>query len=166
MQENYDDDQHLEDLYDASEGIMQRYNTAFRKLAAVERWEKWCETTNAECKHLGFDAWACECGPGWIPLLDILFHYADEWNRTVPEGDDDRIQINQVKEKFGGLRFYYTGGSPEFRGMVEMAEMLSSNICERCGDRAESQDIGGGWIATQCDRCRDSRNDKKSDGGA
>jgi len=164
MIENYDDDQHLENSSDISENIMERYDSTFHRLAAAERWEQWCEKTNAECKHLGFDAWACECGAGWIPLLDILFHYADEWNRTVPEDDDDRIQIDQVKEKFGGLRFYYTGGSPEFRGMVEMAEMLSSNICERCGDRGERGDIGGGWISTQCRRCVGSK-DKKSDGG-
>jgi hypothetical protein len=162
MLDNYDDDQHLEDSSDSSDGIMERYDTTFRQLAAYERWEKWCEKINSECKHLGFDALACECGPGWIPLLDILFNYADEWNRIAPDGEEDeRIVINQVKEKFGSLRFYHTGGSPEFRGMVTMAEILSSSICERCGDRGEQNEKG--WITTECRRCRASVKDKKLD---
>jgi hypothetical protein len=164
MQENYDDDQHIEDSSDASEGIMQRYNNTFRQLAASERWEKWCENMNSECTHLGFDAWACECGPGWIPLLEILFIYADEWNRTTPDGEEnEKINITQVKEKFGSLRFYYTGGSDEFRGMVTMAEMLSSFMCERCGDRGDQMVSKHGWITTECHGCRGSRKDKKSD---
>ena len=162
MQENYDDDQHLEDSSDSLDGIMEGFNSTFRQLVAAERWEKWCENINSECKHLGFDVCACECGPGWIPLLEILFTYADEWNRTTPDGEgDEQIIINQVKEKFGSLRFYHIGGSPEFRGMVTMAEMLSSSMCERCGDRGEQNKSG--WITTECRRCRGSRKGKKSD---
>ena len=119
MEENYDDDQHLH--------------------PNPSEWAKWCDGINRSCTHLGFDPWECQCGEGWIPLLDILFQYADEWNRSISEDEtpngDEQIRIDCVKEKFGGLRFYYTGGSPEFRGMVEMAEMLSSVICETCGDQ-------------------------------
>jgi hypothetical protein len=34
------------------------------------------------------------------------------------------VQIDQVKEKFGTLRFYYSGGDAEVDGMVKFAEYL------------------------------------------
>jgi hypothetical protein len=129
MDENYDDDQHMEVIRNR---IFSRYDKTMRRLAEVERneseWAMWCNGINKTYTHLGFDAWLCECGAEWIPILEVLFSYADEWNKTVPEYTDDRIRIDQVKEKYGGLRFYYSGGSPEFRGMVEMGEILSRVI--------------------------------------
>ena len=40
---------------------------------------------------------------------------------------------DQVKEKFGTLRFYYTGGDDRIDGMVRMAESMSAVTCETCG---------------------------------
>lgn len=60
------------------------------------------------------------------------------------------INIVQIKEKFGGLRFYYDGGDAEISGMVSMAETWASHSCETCGDRGEQR--SGGWIRTLCDR--------------
>jgi hypothetical protein len=45
------------------------------------------------------------------------------------------VVATQVKEKFGGLRFYYTGGDDKIRGMVFMAESMSYKICEVTGNR-------------------------------
>lgn len=62
------------------------------------------------------------------------------------------VQIDQVKEKFGGLRFYYSGGDKEIAGMVRLAESLSYKICETCGS---TQHVGQtrGWIYTICQSC-------------
>lgn len=69
------------------------------------------------------------------------------------------IQIDQIKEKFGGLRFYYSGGDDEIAGMVSLAENLSYHICESCGN---TKDIGytKGWITTMCKECYE-KNPKK-----
>jgi hypothetical protein len=69
------------------------------------------------------------------------------------------IQIDQIKEKFGGLRFYYSGGDDEIAGMVSLAESLSYKICESCGS---TKNIGytKGWITTMCQECYD-KNPKK-----
>jgi len=73
-------------------------------------------------------------GKGWFPILHILFNYADEWNKTCPENKiDEKIEIQQIKEKYGSLRFYHFGGPNEFRGMVTMAEMMTAFMCEKCG---------------------------------
>jgi hypothetical protein len=62
------------------------------------------------------------------------------------------IQIDQIKEKFGGLRFYYSGGDDTIYGMTSLAESLSYKICESCGT---TKGVGqtGGWIYTVCWDC-------------
>ena len=60
-----------------------------------------------------------------------------------------QVVVNQVKEKFGTLRFYYTGGDDQIRGMVSMAESMSGVTCEECG--APGTTGGRGWISTLCD---------------
>lgn len=59
------------------------------------------------------------------------------------------ISVHQIKEKFGGLRFYYDGGDKEVHGMVRMAEAWANFTCEKCGNLGTRR--GGGWIRTLCD---------------
>lgn len=68
--------------------------------------------------------------------------------RTVPP-KIEQVVIEQVKEKFGALRFYYTGGDEAIDGMVRMAESMSSVTCETCG--APGTTLGKGWLKTRCD---------------
>lgn len=151
MHDNYDDDQHIEERYipdstleEAKNRVFRRYGNALKHLADLERLEK--EFPNIEAPYI-------ESGIGWAPILEVLFAYADEWNATL-DNEEEKIVFDQIKEKFGGLRIYYTGGSPEFRGMVEMAEILSQYICERCGDIADSERGKGYWCQTLCPNCK------------
>lgn len=96
-------------------------------------------------------AWGFECGDGWFDILDQLMnniqHHIDWRNRkgvTVPQ-----VTVDQVKEKFGTLRFYYTGGDDYVRGLVSMAESMSGVTCESCGNPGKS--TSGGWIKTVCE---------------
>jgi len=57
------------------------------------------------------------------------------------------VKIDQIKEKFGGLRFYYSGGDKQIAGMVYFAEYLCSQTCEVSGEKGESC-IRGGWYKT------------------
>jgi len=59
-----------------------------------------------------------------------------------------QVTLDQVKEKFGTLRFYYTGGDDYIRGLVSMAESMSGVTCETCGKPGTS--TRGGWIKTAC----------------
>lgn len=67
--------------------------------------------------------------------------------RKVPEEIEQVVAI-QVKEKFGGLRFYYYGGDDYIRGVVDLAESLSYKTCEICGAPGKSNDEG--WVTTRC----------------
>jgi hypothetical protein len=68
-------------------------------------------------------------------------------SRQVPE-PIPQVTLDQVKEKFGTLRFYYTGGDDIIDGMVRMAESMSGVTCEECG--APGEQTSGGWIKTVC----------------
>lgn len=57
----------------------------------------------------------------------------------------------QVKEKFGGLRFYMTHYTDEMSALIREAEQKAEQTCEVCGVVGESR--GGGWIKTLCDSC-------------
>jgi hypothetical protein len=67
-----------------------------------------------------------------------------------------QVIAHQVKEKFGGLRFYYGGnGDPYIDGLVRMAENVASYTCEQCGSTDKTVDRNsGGWIITLCKKCR------------
>lgn len=60
-----------------------------------------------------------------------------------------QVVASQVKEKFGTLRFYYTGGDDIIDGMVRMAEAMSSVTCDVCGSPGKESD--GGWISVRCE---------------
>ena len=94
--------------------------------------------------------WGFECGDGWFPILNQLMgniqHHIDWKNRT--EEVVQQVVLEQVKEKFGTLRFYYSGGDDYISGLVSMAESMSGVICETCGNPGTS--TSGGWIKTAC----------------
>lgn len=68
--------------------------------------------------------------------------------------DDLQVVAVQVKEKFGGLRFYVNGADDEVRGMIDMAESMSYRLCEDCGTKGTLRK--GGWYRTMCDPCNDT----------
>ena len=86
---------------------------------------------------------------GWVtelvrPLCEELKNYS--------------IKFNQIKEKFGGLRLYYTLDIDEqpirdlIESYIEKAENESYHVCEICGSR-ENVTTEGGWLRTLCATC-------------
>jgi len=71
----------------------------------------------------------------------------DRYPIAIPE-PIPQVILDQVKEKFGTLRFYYIGGDDYIRGMVTMAESMSGVTCEECGKPGTQ--TPGGWIKTVC----------------
>jgi hypothetical protein len=96
-------------------------------------------------------------GSGWWPIVESLCaniqHHLNWKNREsqlVPP-----VVVEQIKEKFGGLRFYYQGGDDTISGMVRMAESWAGHSCEECG--VPGQQRSGGWIRTLCDHHEEQR---------
>jgi hypothetical protein len=97
-------------------------------------------------------------GKGWYPVLELLCdniqHHID-WK--VKQGQEiAQVEVEQIKEKFGGLRFYYSGGDEYISGLVSMAESFASSLCEDCGGIGKRR--SGGWIRTLCDVHEAERN--------
>lgn len=106
------------------------------------------------------------------PILDRI---PPVWGKFLPEpGWDDLLleadmklalhdpgyEIQQVKEKFGGLRFYFTCSDDLYKldnndvrdamyRIVGDAEERSTTICELCGQPGKPRRLS--WIKTLCD---------------
>lgn len=85
-----------------------------------------------------------QCGSGWYELIDNLCSDLEEI--------DPEVKAHQVKEKFGGLRFYTGGTTEEALDRIQQAANESTKTCEYCGAPC-SRDNSGGWIRTLCDPC-------------
>jgi hypothetical protein len=82
-------------------------------------------------------------GVGWYPLIkDLIIDLIElGWDK----------QTCQVKEKFGGLRFYIKGASNEVHKRISQAENLSYETCEKCGEKGELR-TNIGWHTILCDK--------------
>jgi hypothetical protein len=115
--------------------------------------------------------WGFECGDGWFNILNALcgniqshIDWRNEtrerllkdnpYNRPIPN-EIHQVVVDQVKEKYGTLRFYYSGGDDAIDGMVSMAESMSGVTCEVCGDSGYPSE--GGWIVTLCTKHHEER---------
>jgi len=98
-------------------------------------------------------------GSGWEKLVHNLCELLDHHIKHLPEEISKNISVAQVKEKFGGLRFYMTVEDEFIRGAVALAEHLSYSLCEECG--AIGQRRGGSYILTLCDTHYQEREEKK-----
>jgi hypothetical protein len=87
--------------------------------------------------------WGFACGDGWYNIIDVVSELLTKNN--------PKAVASQVKEKFGGLRYYYSGFTEYSSGVVGMAEHISMQTCDRCG--APGKKRPGGWVTTMCLKC-------------
>jgi|TARA_B000000609_G_C24030783_1_gene270491 hypothetical protein len=62
----------------------------------------------------------------WYPLVDTLCSQIQ--SHLIQTPDACHVQVVQIKEKFGGLRFYTTNHDPYIEGMIRIAEAYSYHI--------------------------------------
>lgn len=123
-------------------------------------------------------AFGLEIGDGWYDLVRSVCwmikqhennkQWQKEWREkknqetkdsTGTDIQDDEpeyfaVKFDQVKEKYGGLRLYFSGGDEYIEGLVSLAEAYSYHVCEICGNKGEANKQG--WIAVRCEACRNS----------
>ena len=88
-----------------------------------------------------------EHGDGWFTIIDKLS--ADI--TALDKRDGSETIAMQVKEKYGGLRFYVSGATDAVYEVIDTAEVDSLETCEVCGEPGHQR--GTGWIYTLCDKC-------------
>lgn len=115
---------------------------------------------------------------GWLPIIHDLCgsiqDYIDYTSRSYDNPDyiegklydkndsttwkylqknPEQVTCTQMKEKFGGLRFYSNNEDDNVMGMIRMAEYLCDHTCQECGTRESVGIITKGWITTICNAC-------------
>jgi len=96
-------------------------------------------------------------GDGWFDIIwDLSSKLEPLIQKCIDEEQDTELypKAFQVKEKFGGLRFYMTYDTDEIYDLISEAEALSLKTCEECGKPGEKR--SGGWIHTHCDYCHEN----------
>ena len=91
-----------------------------------------------------YDFYGIETEDGWYDLIDRLL------SKIGP------VNVHQIKEKFGALRFYCDPIAPiensELYDEIHKAEAESTTICEQCGKPGKLRNKNG-WFRTICDEC-------------
>ena len=87
-------------------------------------------------------------GRGWIKIVNDL---DIELSKIMPE-----YKIVQIKEKFGGLRYYIRSDDKvethiEAQKYIVLAEEKAEKTCEICGVEGKISSNNRGWVKTRCD---------------
>jgi hypothetical protein len=106
---------------------------------------------------------------GWDTLLR---HLCADINAMLDDDEAAAFEVQQIKEKFGALRFYWTayradqhpaplkpshaglkaGKGPAILARVLAAQELSSSTCMLCGGPGRTRQ--NGWVHVSCDKCQ------------
>lgn len=102
-----------------------------------------------------------DCAPrGWAKLCEDLC--AELKPLLERAGYIDKYKLCQVKEKFGGLRWYEWNVPAaiydEYNALIRKYEDLSYKTCCVCG--APATKVSTGWISPFCDKCAEGFNNK------
>lgn len=122
-----------------------------KKVKGIKNWNNIyiiTENPNKQKPQEPYELFGIECGKGWNKLIIPILDYIDLYN----SGHDDKIEIFQIKEKFGGLRIYTSFSTPELDQLIDDAEEQSFKTCEYCGS-TENVSQTTGWIKTLCRKC-------------
>ena len=94
-----------------------------------------------------------EVAEGWFDLID----------RCCAEviTNDPTAQAVQIKEKFGGLRFYLDTNEQEraARKIIAKYEDESERTCEICGKPGKTRNYTKYYIRTVCDECQEKKDE-------
>ena len=72
-----------------------------------------------------------DCGDGWYPLIREMCEEITAVYEAAGRPVD--INVDQVKEKYGALCFYYHPYDPQVTEIADRYEDRSTCVCEICG---------------------------------
>jgi hypothetical protein len=113
----------------------------------VDRWPTWFSIggdPRYTSMRFGF-----QHGDGWFDLLWRLCMRLEPVVAAAEEDTRSLFEVLQVKEKFGGLRFYASYNNETISTLIEAAAVESFYTCEACGQAGKRR--GDSRIQTLCD---------------
>ena len=87
---------------------------------------------------------------GWFDVLWALSDDLECMGLALPVRS--KLNVQQVKEKFGALRFYVTHAPEEIRQRIQTAQADSERTCELCGQPGQIMVKSFFWAA-RCPGC-------------
>lgn len=95
-----------------------------------------------------FEEFGFEVHDGWLPIVKKLVEELKE--------ADPRVEIEQIKTKFGELRCYTSYYTDEIEKIINKYEDICANTCEYCGSNENVTTFAtkSRWIVTLCDKCK------------
>lgn len=87
-----------------------------------------------------------QCGDGWY---DLIYDLSSQIQKICDDRLCEQVTAAQVKEKFGGLRYYIDGGNQKIFDLIYSAEEQSLTICEETGNRGSIHSKKG-YMKTLC----------------
>jgi hypothetical protein len=121
--------------------------------ATYEDWKKrfpLCFERTGTCMTFGIEHMG-----GWNAIVEELLgkieaHLAEKYAAGFRDPDYG-FQIDQIKEKFGTLRFYVCGADDQIFQWIVDAERKTATTCELCGSSGGLHCRKGAyWIRTLC----------------
>ena len=116
----------------------------------------------ADLNHPGVVRWGFDVEDGWYDIIYRLSQTLEAMILALPdvilEGlyptpeRREEFYAAQVKEKFGGLRFYMKRCTNEMRAAISQAEEEAKATCIYCGEPGTTKD-GFQWHGPSCDIC-------------
>jgi hypothetical protein len=93
--------------------------------------------------------WVPPVGAGWHSMIVAALEQID----ALVGGDASKFQVDQIKEKFGTLRFHCRVEDDALRDailkIIDDIETRSASMCERCGAPAQVHQYAG-WLGCLC----------------
>lgn len=90
-----------------------------------------------------------ECESGWNKLISDLC-------KALAKIDKNKeIRVQQIKQKFAGLRFYIVNHNKKFHDTIAKYEIKSYKTCEECGAKGHKCYNIFGYYRTLCDKHQD-----------
>jgi hypothetical protein len=97
---------------------------------------------------------------GWVTLVSLLLNSMRNITWCDSDGNHicalSSIEIKQIKQKFGALRFYYgiighidVSDIRDMNGQIRFAEYISTQTCQECGAPGKMETLDG-WIEPLC----------------
>jgi len=88
--------------------------------------------------------------PRWVSSKELVTQEQIDEAKAKLEEETLKVPVAvQVKEKFGGLRFYVQAATDKHYQYISFAESMSYRTCESCG--AAGKTYTDGWHTTLCD---------------